>query len=78
MSKRLEEADSVEERRALEREISHQKGALKQAQARADQLREEDAAATYALTSEQSRWTDVNERLEALERSLAATGQRER
>ncbi len=76
LSKRVDEVDSVDERRAIEREIAHQKSALKQAQARADQLREEDTAATHALTSEQARWTDINERLEALERAVAAGAQR--
>jgi chromosome segregation ATPase len=78
LSKRLEQVESVDERRAIESEIPRRRSELKQAQARVDQLREEDTAATYALTSEQSRWTDINERLEALERAVAASIQRER
>jgi len=72
---RLQQAETDDDRRAMERAISNQKAVVKQAQARVDQLRDEDSAASQALATEQSRWTDINERLETLERSLTAARQ---
>lgn len=41
--------------------------------ARTTQLQGDETAAQHALTTEQQRWADFNDRLEALERTLGAT-----
>jgi hypothetical protein len=61
------------ERQALEERIPDMKNEVGRLQARASQLQGDEAASLQALTGEQQRWGDVNERLEALERTLAAS-----
>jgi hypothetical protein len=51
---------------------------IKQEQVRIDRLRAEQANADAALANEQSRWSDFNARLEALERALDAVTTRGR
>jgi chromosome segregation ATPase len=43
---------------------------LEQGQKREQDLRAQESAASGTLAAEQSRWTDFNARLDALERSL--------
>ena len=45
---------------------------VEQAQAREDELRARETTLIAALTAEQARWSEFNERLDALERSLSA------
>lgn len=49
---------------------------LEQAQAREQQARERAAALTGTIAAERDRWADFNNRLDELERSLPAAGQR--
>jgi hypothetical protein len=79
LTEMLESATPGEERtQAIQQEIPHVKERVKEAQLRTEQLRVDYTAAADALSAEQTRWTDFNERLEALERTLAsqATPQR--
>jgi len=54
-----------------ENEIPGTKQALESAKAAADRWAAEEAQLTADLTAEQSRWIDINQRLDELERSLA-------
>jgi chromosome segregation ATPase len=45
---------------------------LEQGQSREQELRAQESALSSAAIAEQSRWTDFNDRLDALERSLPA------
>ena len=67
---RLREIDDPQERRAVEDQISDMKHAIGKNQARTAQLQGDEAAAMQALTTEQQRWSDFNERLGALEQAL--------
>ena len=49
---------------------------LEQGQKREQDLRAQEAAASGTLAAEQSRWTDFNARLDALERSLTGAAPR--
>jgi hypothetical protein len=62
-----------EERLAIEDRTRQLKHALEVQQVRTVQLRSDETAAADALSSEQQRWADFNERLEALERTISST-----
>lgn len=74
MTEALRGAAVAEERQALEDGIAGMKLEAGRLQARAEQLRGDEAGALEALTTEQHRWSDFNQRLEALERALAQPG----
>jgi hypothetical protein len=71
VSEELRAATAPEHRQALEQGIAQMKQQLAAQQARAEQLRSDEAGALDALTTEQHRWSDFNQRLEVLERALA-------
>jgi hypothetical protein len=60
------------EREAWTQQVAQMKREAARAAARVAELRADDAEAERALTSEQGRWSDFNQRLEALERGLAS------
>lgn len=62
-----------DERRAVDDQLTHLKHEITRRQARTTQLQGDETAAQHALTTEQQRWADFNDRLEALERTLGAT-----
>jgi hypothetical protein len=61
------------ERKAMDGMLVELKDEVARRQARAAQLQGDETAAQHALTTEQQRWADFNDRLEALERTLGAT-----
>jgi hypothetical protein len=69
-------ATEAEERQSIEQRLPELKNNLSRAQARAAQEQADEAAAFEALSTEQRRWSDFNERLEALERTIADTTKR--
>jgi chromosome segregation ATPase len=72
MTAMLDDVHSTEERQAIQARIADLKDQVKQQQARSERLRGDETAAAAALSTEQNRWSEFNERLEALERTLAA------
>jgi chromosome segregation protein len=74
LTESLRAATGAEHRQALEDGIAQLKRELAGHQARAEQLRSDEAGALDALTTEQHRWSDFNQRLEALERALSGVG----
>jgi chromosome segregation ATPase len=60
-----------EERREYERELRAQREQVQAAQAQVAQLRAEEQELQSALSAEQSRWSDFNGRLEAIEQEFA-------
>lgn len=74
MAEQLRGTTVAEERQALEDGIAGMKLEVGRLQLRAEQLRSDEAGALEALTTEQHRWSDFNQRLEALERALAPPG----
>jgi valyl-tRNA synthetase len=65
-------AEDAQERRALESQLADVKHELGRMQARTAQVQADETAALQALTTEQQRWSEFNERLEALERTLGS------
>jgi hypothetical protein len=65
-------AEDPQERRAIESQLADLKHELGRIQARTAQVQADETAALQALTTEQQRWADFNERLEALERTLGS------
>jgi chromosome segregation ATPase len=65
--------EDPQERLAIEARIPDWKNATARHQARTAQLQSDETAALDALTTEQQRWSDFNERLGALERALDRT-----
>lgn len=63
-------ATSPEERRAIEQMLRETKERLAQQDETLQQLRLEENEAQNALAQEQGRWSDLNARLDELERSL--------
>jgi len=61
------------ERQAIDEQLVHLKNEIGRRQSRTTQLQGDETAAQHALTTEQQRWADFNDRLEALERTLGAT-----
>jgi chromosome segregation ATPase len=62
--------EDPQERLAIEARIPDWKNEIARHQARTVQLQGDETAAFQALTTEQQRWSDFNERLGALERAL--------
>jgi chromosome segregation ATPase len=62
---------AADERRALEGRLESMRRQNKRFDQRLQELEAEDASAAGALAAEQSRWVDLNNRLEELERTLA-------
>jgi chromosome segregation ATPase len=63
---------SAEQRRDVENMLGGLKAQLQAAQAGTTTLRAEQDSLLNAISTEQSRWSDFNNRLDELERSLAA------
>lgn len=61
---------SGEDRVQVEAELRHMKPIVEQSQRREQALRLQATELLNMLSTEQSRWTDFNERIDALERSL--------
>ena len=74
MTEQLRIETAPEVRQAVEGRIAQMKQEVAQQQTRAGQMRTDEAGALEALTTEQHRWSDVNQRLEVLERSLGRPG----
>jgi hypothetical protein len=70
----LRNATAPEVRQAAEGAITAMKQEVARLQTRAQQMRTDEAGALDALTTEQHRWSDFNQRLEALERELGRPG----
>jgi hypothetical protein len=70
LTESLRAATAAEHRQAIEDGIAVMKRELAGFEARAEQLRSDEAGALDALTAEQHRWSDFNQRLEALERAF--------
>lgn len=66
----VREIEDPQERRAVEGQIADMKHEVGKNQARASQLQVDESAALQALTTEQQRWSDFNDRLGALEQAL--------
>jgi hypothetical protein len=62
---------SDEERTAAEQEMTELKVAMEDAQRRADTLASQEAALTNAFSAEQSRWLELSQRLDQIERDIA-------
>jgi hypothetical protein len=58
------------ERKAMEDELPGMKAALQQQLSRQQALRSQEAELSALLATEQARWTEFNDRLDVLERSL--------
>jgi chromosome segregation ATPase len=70
VSSQMPHISDPQERLATEQVIPQLKAEVARHQARAAQLQSDETAALQALTTEQQRWSDFNERLGALERTL--------
>lgn len=76
--KRLDEMDrsssiGPEERKQLAAEAEAMKAPLNEMRRRTLQLTEQESFLSGQLSSEQSRWTDFNDRLDQIEREIAAS-----
>ena len=60
------------ERRAIQQQIPMVKAQLGQKQRQEQELRVQEAELATTVTGEQARWSDLSDRLDELERSLAA------
>ena len=60
-----------DERRAIEERLEQMKRAIKDMQPRERDFQSEYDGLTQALSTDEARWVDFNQRLEDLERSLA-------
>jgi predicted transcriptional regulator len=67
---REDTAPDEQKRREFEQMASHHKGELARAITELQRLNTEEASVTGELATEQGRWTDINQRLEELERAL--------
>jgi chromosome segregation ATPase len=67
---RVREVDDPQERRAMEDQLASMKREVGKNQARTAQMQADETAALQALTTEQQRWSDFNDRLGALEQAL--------
>jgi chromosome segregation ATPase len=72
---RLEEmlrgsATDLAKQRAIDQELSGMKATLQQQLSRQRALRSQEEELSALLATEQARWTEFNDRLDALERSL--------
>lgn len=76
LARSVDETVTAEQRREVEAALEERKASLKQLQSHVNQLRTEEGEASSALSAEQARWSDFNERLEALERALASPAPR--
>ncbi len=59
------------ERQAVEMQVKRLKAEIARASNDVQRLTAEEADAATAVTTEQNRWTEINQRLEELERTLA-------
>ena len=64
-----------DERRAIEDRVEQMKRSIKDMQARERDFQSEYDGLTQALSTDEARWVDFNQRLEELERSLAVQKQ---
>jgi chromosome segregation ATPase len=62
---------SQEERASAEQEMTELKISMEDAQRRADGLATQEATLTNAFSAEQSRWLELSERLDQIERDIA-------
>lgn len=62
---------SQEERTGAEQEMAELKVAMEDAQRRADGLATQEATLSNAFSAEQSRWLELSERLDQIERDIA-------
>jgi chromosome segregation ATPase len=62
---------SQEERQSAEQEMTELKLSMEDAQRRADGLSAQEATLTNAFSAEQSRWLELSERLDQIERDIA-------
>jgi chromosome segregation ATPase len=69
MTRRMQ-GSSADERGNVEAVLREMRASLKLAQDQAAQLRAEEQAVLSALTQEQTRWSDYNARLEAIEQDF--------
>ena len=65
-----EEADTDDKRREFQQAIRQHKLELARASADLQRLNTEEASVAAEAATEQGRWTDINQRLEELERAL--------
>jgi len=66
----LREVADPAERRELENHVKAMKGEMLRVDRDIQRLQGEEASLLQDITAEQGRWTDINQRLEELERSL--------
>jgi hypothetical protein len=62
---------SQEERMSAEQEMAELKISMEDAQRRADGLQNQEATLSNAFSAEQSRWLELSERLDQIERDIA-------
>jgi len=62
---------SQEERASAEQEMAELKVSMEDAQRRADGLQNQEATLSNAFSAEQSRWLELSERLDQIERDIA-------
>ena len=62
---------SQEERASAEQEMAELKISMEEAQRRADGLQNQEATLSNAFSAEQSRWLELSERLDQIERDIA-------
>lgn len=67
----LERSANPDERREREAAVAEMKRVLAQSTRKLLRLQTEEADVSSQVMTEQSRWTDINQRLEELERALA-------
>jgi chromosome segregation ATPase len=66
----VERTNSVEMRRELEQQVEHYKAQLRNPEKRRQELLNEESLLSQQLAADQGRWSDVNNQLDELERSL--------
>jgi chromosome segregation ATPase len=71
LQRAFESSVNADERNGLEAEVSVRKQQIAQRTADLQRLQMEESEASSQVLSEQSRWAEINQRLEDLERALA-------
>ena len=67
----VERADSAEMRREIEGQVEYYKAQLRNPEKRRQGLLNEESLLSQQMAADQGRWSDVNNQLDELERSLA-------
>lgn len=74
LSERVNSVSNHDERLGVEHRIGQLKSEIAQQAVKTGQLQTDEADAAHMLSTEQQRWSDFNQRLETVERTLEKSG----